>query len=380
MRFLHNKKKINKTILVISDIHLGAGATYDGKINFLEDFHHDRELVEFLDYYSSGSYLNRSVELIINGDFFDFLAVPFVPYFADEFWSEDAALDKLKIILKAHPQVIKAIDRFLTKKNKSIVYIIGNHDGELVFEKVRNHFIKSLSTPARDRFSFYLEEAYIPVEGIFIKHGHEYEVAHQFHIKESVVESSEGKKYFIPPWGSYYVTRVVNKFKGERNYINQLHPIHNFIIYGLIFDTLFILRFAFAHFYYFAMVRFLYFYQSNRSFKDIYHNIIRELELFQDAEELTKSFFERNKVKALIMGHTHQAMFRTYEDGSVFVNTGTWIKMVNLDFHSNCPEINLTYCQIEISDKKNKVSDDFEHLNVSLHIWQGKQTLPYTIF
>ena len=159
------KSKINKTILVISDLHLGAGANFNGKRNFLEDFHHDRELVEFLDYYSTGSYKSRTVELIINGDFFDFLAVPFVPYFADEFWSESAALDKLKIILKAHPEVIDAMDRFLNQKNKKMVYIIGNHDGELVFDKVRNHFIQTLSDTAREHFSFYLAGEYIPTEG-----------------------------------------------------------------------------------------------------------------------------------------------------------------------------------------------------------------------
>ena len=305
--------------------------------------------MEFLEYYSKGSYLNRPVELVINGDFFDFLAIPFVPYFDDEFWSEDAALDKLKIILKAHPQVIKAIDQFLSQKNKKIVYIIGNHDAELLFEKVQKHFIKSLSEPSRAHFSFYTGGEYLPVEGVVIKHGHEYEVAHRFDNHNSIVESSEGRKYFIPPWGSYYVTRVVNKFKKERTYINQLHPIQAFIIYGLIFDTLFTLRFLVAHVYYFVMVRFLYVYQSNKTFKDVFHSIVTELELFHDSKELAKTFFKKNKAKALIIGHTHKPIFHTYEDGSVLVNTGTWMKMVNLEFFNNKPEINLTYCQIEIA-------------------------------
>ena len=378
MRFLQ-KSKINKTILVISDTHLGAGVHFDGKLNFLEDFHHDRELVEFLDYYSAGDYQNRPVELIINGDFFDFLAVPFVPYFADEFWSEEAALNKLKIILKAHPQVIDAIDRFLCQKNKRIVYIIGNHDGELIFEGVREHFIQSLSELARANFSFYLKGEYIPVEGIVVKHGHEYELAHNFDIKKSLVESPDGRKYFIPPWGSYYVTRVINKFKEERSFVNQLHPIRTFIIYGLIFDTLFMLRFLFTHAYYFIMVRFLDFYQTNKSMGDILKNVRSELRLFQDADRLTQSFFEENDVKALIIGHTHKAMFRTFEDGHVLVNTGTWMKMVNLDFSSRRPEINLTYCQIEIMDKKSRPLDEFEHLDVSLHRWQGRRELPYAI-
>ena len=83
MRFLKNDK-FNKSILVISDIHLGAGYMVDGKRNYLEDFHYDSELVDFLEYYSSNEYAGREVELIINGDLFDLLAVPFVEYFDDD--------------------------------------------------------------------------------------------------------------------------------------------------------------------------------------------------------------------------------------------------------------------------------------------------------
>ena len=120
MRF-RSRDKIKKTILVISDIHLGAGTYVDGNRNYLEDFHCDQELVDFLKFYSSKSYLERTVELVINGDFFDLLAVPFVKYFDDEFWSEEASLEKLKMIVKAHPEVIEGLKSFIHKKNKNLV-------------------------------------------------------------------------------------------------------------------------------------------------------------------------------------------------------------------------------------------------------------------
>ncbi|MCY4644921.1 MAG: metallophosphoesterase [Bacteriovoracales bacterium] len=374
------KSKIDKTFLVISDLHLGAGVNFNGQKNFLEDFHHDRELVEFLDYYCTGIYKSREVELIINGDFLDFLAVPFVPYFADEFWSESASLDKLKIILSAHQEVFSAMDRFLNQKNKKIVYIIGNHDGELVFKKVRDYFISTLSEMAREHFSFYLDGEYKPVDGVIIKHGHEYEVAHNFDVEKSVIESQDGQKYFIPPWGSYYVTLVCNKFKAERDYINQIHPNRTFFTYGLIFDTLFTVRFLFSTAYYFIMVRFLDFYHNNKSFKDIFKAIVRELQLFQDIEALTESFFQKNKIKALILGHTHTPFFRIYEDGSILANTGSWTKTLNLEFSSNRPEIQLTYCQIELCKKDKNAQSEFEHLDVSLNSWKGYCELPYIDF
>ena len=379
MRFLQ-KNKINKTVLVISDLHLGAGVHFNGKQNFLEDFYHDQELVEFLEYYSKGVYDKRSVELVINGDFFDFLAVPFVPYFDDEFWSESASIDKLKIILKAHLEVITALDLFLRGRDKKIVYIIGNHDGEMILKKVQNCLIDFLSEDSRPNISFYTQGEYSPVEGVIIKHGHEYEKAHNFDPPKSIIKSSDGVMYFIPPWGSYYVVRVVNKFKEERSYVNQLWPIRTFVIYGLIFDTLFTLRFLFAHLYYFLMVRFLDFYQSRKSLKEILASIVEELELFYDSKTIARSFFQKNKIKALILGHTHRAIFHTFEEGQILVNTGTWTKAVNLDFSSRLPEINLTYCKIEVGRKKNDPLDPFEHLDISLNVWKGKRELPYEIF
>ena len=123
MKFLR-KNKVKKTILVISDIHLGAGDIVLGKRNLLEDFHYSKEMIDFLEYYSTGKFQSREVELIINGDLLDFLAVPFVPYYDDEFWSERAAREKLKIILRAHDDIIDALNQFLSQKNKKIIYII----------------------------------------------------------------------------------------------------------------------------------------------------------------------------------------------------------------------------------------------------------------
>src|SRR6476661_7085259 len=65
-----------KIKLVISDFHLSRGKWLrDGRRNPLEDFHQDEKFRQFLDYYSSGEYAGAEVELIVNGDFFDPLAI-----------------------------------------------------------------------------------------------------------------------------------------------------------------------------------------------------------------------------------------------------------------------------------------------------------------
>ena len=386
MKFLQ-KNNIEKTIVVISDLHLGAGISVNNRRNFLEDFHYDKELIEFIEYHSSGHYLDREVELIINGDFFDLLAVPFVKYFDDEFWSENAALDKLKMILEAHSGVIEALKDFLSYPNNHIVYIIGNHDAEFVFESLRDYLLSLFCDKDRSKFRILLNDdtVYIPEEGIVLKHGHEYELAHQFSVKTSIATDINHNKYFIPPWGSYYVTRVINKFKESRDYINAVRPVNKFIINGIIYDPLYTTRFMFANFYYFLMVRFVLIFKQNVKFGEIFKHVKSDIQLFQNYESLTEEYVKSDEnIKALIVGHTHDPIFREYDDGSIFINTGTWTKMYNLDFGKNFHGAKLTFAKIDIKTKRLSENEEiigkFDHLDISLNEWRGRSDLPFKEF
>lgn len=382
MKFLQ-KNNINKTIIVISDIHLGAGTNVNNRRNFLEDFHYDKELIEFIEYHSSGHYLDREVELIINGDFFDLLSVPFVKYFDDEFWSEKSSLDKLQMILDAHSGVIDALCDFVSYPNNRIVYILGNHDAELVFESLRELVLAQIPEIDRHKMKILLNDdtVYIPEEGIVLKHGHEYELAHQYSIKNCIATDINHNKYFIPPWGSYYVTRVINKFKESRDYINAVRPVNKFIINGIIYDTLYTVRFMFANFYYFMMVRFVMIFKQNKKLSEVLTHVKNEIHLFKNYETLTEEFVTKDKnIKAFIVGHTHDPIFREYDDGSIFINTGTWTKMYNLDFGKNFHGAKLTFARIDIKDKDPESLDRFGYLDIGLFEWRGRNDLPYVDF
>jgi UDP-2,3-diacylglucosamine pyrophosphatase LpxH len=368
-----------KVVLVISDLHLSAGKMIKGKRNLLEDFHYDNELIDFLDYYSTGDYAGIEVELVINGDFLDFLAVPFVEFFDDEYWSEKAALAKLRMIMNAHRGVLDAMKRFLSRKDKRIVYIIGNHDAEFVFDSMKDEFLSYFGEHASNLILSNAISTHVPVKGVSIQHGHQYERAHIFDQENAVVETLNGEKFFIPPWGSYYVTNVINKYKQERSFINEVRPIKHFLIHGILFDTFFTLRFMLSNFYYFVMVRFWHFYMMRKSLKQVFEDIMKELELFQDYETLTRQYFERHpESKVLIVGHTHSPALRIFSDGTIFINTGTWTRMVNLDLgqwnHGNL----LTYAKIIVKNKEYEVSEFDKHVEVDLKHWMGINNLPYS--
>lgn len=378
MRFLR-KNKVKRTVLVISDIHLGAGAYYQNERNFLEDFHYDQEMVDFLEFYSTGENAAKEIELVINGDFVDLLAVPFVKYFDDEFWSEEAAMDKLNIILDAHPEVLAALNRFAKVKNKSITYIIGNHDAELIFPSLQERFAEIFDEDCRSSFRFYTENSgvYEPIKGVVIQHGHEYEIAHQFEYDTCVQEDENGRKFFLPPWGSYYVIRVINKFKEIRPHVNAIRPIKKFLINGLIYDTLFTIRFMLANGIYFILVRVICLFKDSPGQSKVIKEALSELELFQDYEDIVVEKFEENEsLKTLIVGHTHEPIYRAYQNGKVFINTGTWTHMHHLDFERSTSGPLLTYACIEVKDSPEKE----EMVETALNVWQGSNNHPYHEF
>lgn len=378
MRFLR-KNNSKKTIIVISDVHLGAGEYVDGVRNYLEDFHYDEELVDFLEYFSKEEYANKEVELIINGDFFDLLAVPYIKVYDDEFWSEESSLKKLKMILEAHKEVMQGLNDFLKAKNKKITFIIGNHDAELVFKSLQDLVLECFEESVRSRFEIrHLNDEYRPADRVVLKHGHEYEIAHTFDEEHCIIEDESGKKYFNPPWGSYYVTRVINKFKEERDHVNAVRPINKFLINGLIYDTFFTLRFMLANVIYFIMVRSIFLFKISDNFGDWLKLFFKELTLFQDYESLTFDYLQQAEdTDVLIVGHTHEPICRTYSNGKTFINTGTWTRMYNLDFGKGTGTTQLTFAKIEVMDSK---SDEDVKIQANLHTWMGRNTLPYGTF
>ncbi len=372
----------HKLVLVISDLHLGAGKQVRGRRNMLEDFHYDAELVDFLHYHSEGDYEQRDVELVINGDFLDFLAVPYVEFFDDEFWSEAAAVEKLRMIMRAHRGVMQALKAFLEKPNKKITYIIGNHDAELVFDALKVEFKAFFGPELQGKLDLRNDlDVHVPIPGVYIQHGHQYERAHEFDPDRSVVAAQDGQRYFIPSWGSYYVTNVINRYKQERPYINAVRPIKHFIIHGLIFDTFFILRFVLSNFYYYFMVRFWHYIMLKVGWRQVVKDLARELTLFQDYESLTREFFQgRPDARVLIVGHTHNPTLRLYNDGTVFINTGTWTNMVNLDLAQWNHAQSLPYARVASYAVEPDPTRFEEQVEVDLKVWLGTDTSPYREF
>jgi UDP-2,3-diacylglucosamine pyrophosphatase LpxH len=138
--------------LIISDLHLRGG--FNNPTAGL--YHFDEEFADFLRHYRIHRDTGRPWRLIIGGDLIEFLFITGSPDPADRMlggvslteselrYGPGTAVEKsrwkLDVILRSsHPQLLLAMARFIAEGNEILV-LRGNHDIELAWPEVQEHF------------------------------------------------------------------------------------------------------------------------------------------------------------------------------------------------------------------------------------------------
>lgn len=364
-----------KIKIVLSDLHLGGGLyKADGNKNPTENFYFDRELVELLRFFSSGKYgPEAQVELILNGDILDFLSIIY-KNIQMTVVTEKIALYKLDKIMKAHPKVIQAFKDFLEVPNHTITYQIGNHDADFFFPKVREAFIKAVTNEENYRSIEFIHSVdHYDIEGnIRLVHGQQFESMHRFDFEKPLLKDKKGRDILNLPWGSLYVMNVINqKFKKERDYVDKVNPIFLMLIYGFITDLRFIVRFISYTTYYYIKTK-LYYWRYREKAKQSMENFMgyfnNEFHLMDDGEASGRQILKENPhLYAVIMGHTHRPKQVSYPSNQMFINSGSWMKMVFFDLEHFGKSLRLPFVLIEYEAGE-------ERPRVSLFEWKGVQS------
>lgn len=353
--------------IVISDCHLSAGRFFEGRLNPHEDFFFDDEICDFFNHFSMGEFggeqgSERNVELLIAGDFLDFLNVPIRGEF-EEAVTEQVSLHKLEAIIAGHPKVMRALKKFASRPGKTITYLLGNHDSDLVFASVRERITREWDPQGEfpsqkvkvigdtDRVTF--------PGGVEVRHGNQFEAVHAIDFEKPVLKWHLDEPVLNLPWGSVYVLKIVNRMKWERDYIDKVRPAKVFVVFGLILDPWFTLRFAFLSAFYFLKTRFIF--SPGRSSRILQTAMILKqetnflLDLEREAREILESkAADAPEVATVIFGHTHKPMHKIYPDGKQYINTGTWTKMINLDWRGMGRQFCLTFAFVRIRDGKSE--------------------------
>lgn len=156
---------MDKSIIVFSDIELGGGTLTD---DFISDCALSKTILSFAG--------KSSVDLVLNGDTFDFLKCPTEDGVYPLHVNESAALRKLERISAAHKRVFGALAKFVSRKSNHVYFILGNHDQELAFDKVQKKLKSLLGNGRNVHFPGFVYSKL----GIHIEHGHQYDALNRF--------------------------------------------------------------------------------------------------------------------------------------------------------------------------------------------------------
>jgi UDP-2,3-diacylglucosamine pyrophosphatase LpxH len=355
--------------LVISDQHLGSGHR-PGRVNPHESFEHDDKLVEFLRHYSTDYYEDEEVELIIAGDFYDFLAVRTSRGFTTQI-TEELALEKLAACVAGHREVHEALGAFVRAPVKTLTVLVGNHDMELVFPGVQAAFRRYLTgEPADPRIRFITDRPGYEFDGIQVHHGQQFEAMHLFNFRELTLQRGRQKAPILNlPWGSQFILRVLVPLKSERPYVDKVRPFKAYLMRALIFDTWFFWKVCWLSVWNFIETRFANIRHLRARMRQTWV-LIREANIYPDLLHKVRNILDKNPdVHTLILGHTHVPQVRAVEGGRLYVNTGCWTDTVSLDLGTFGQRAAPTFALISYGEEPD------ERPTVKLLEWHGYHDL-----
>lgn len=185
-------ERVERVVVVMGDIEMGAGGP-------LDDFPHSDFLGQLILSYNQGPYADLPVDLVFNGDTFDFLKVSFREGYPRHI-SAEVALGKTVRVAAAHPGFFNAVRRFVAHERapRRVHFIIGNHDPEIVFPEVQD-LIRTLAGGS-ERILFPGFE--LDIGAVHIEHGNQSDPLFRFDPDALFVPGADGEPLINLPWAS----------------------------------------------------------------------------------------------------------------------------------------------------------------------------------
>ncbi|WP_437491586.1 metallophosphoesterase [Sorangium sp. So ce1014] len=218
-----------RQVFIISDLHLGGAYPSVEHPRGFRILTRTDVLTAFVEQVLARS---EPTELVINGDFVDFLAEEdrpgrWVPFVSDP----EEATRRLDRIVERDAPFFRAL-RDLVHKGHRLTVLLGNHDIELSLPLVRRRLKEHIGALDASTFSFvYDGEAYV-IGDALIEHGNRYDgfniVDHdklrQLRSVQSRLLWPDNGIAFKPPAGSRLVTNIMNEIKGDYPFVDLLKP------------------------------------------------------------------------------------------------------------------------------------------------------------
>ena len=216
-----------KIKLVISDLHLAdSHSIFEGFGDLQQS-----ALEGLLSAASTNGFIDKAddVELIINGDCFEFLFME--PHEKQGITYPATALSKLERVIDGHRLFFDALQSFISQKGRHITFINGNHDVELAFKDVQERISEVICNEPelKERVNFCHSYFYRPSLDVHIEHGNQ----HDFWNRITDLWGEKGEPLtFDPgtitlPLGTQYIQRAAYPINVQYPYFDHFEPAMN---------------------------------------------------------------------------------------------------------------------------------------------------------
>jgi UDP-2,3-diacylglucosamine pyrophosphatase LpxH len=179
-----------KYTAVISDLHLCEAEPINPRYPLWKkfktrQFFFDEVFSDFLEHLEKKA-KGEQIELVLNGDIFDFdsvLKLPHAPTYRISWLEKKRGLFprpgksrfKIQTILKDHEVFVSGLRNFLLKGHRAI-FVIGNHDLEMHFPEVQEELLSALQLPEDKVQNVRIADwFYISNQDTLIEHGNQYD-------------------------------------------------------------------------------------------------------------------------------------------------------------------------------------------------------------
>ncbi|MCO4754116.1 MAG: hypothetical protein KC478_06525 [Bacteriovoracaceae bacterium] len=206
-------QKSDRAFIIVSDIEMSCGGEVD-------DFVHTSYLSEFISQYNEARYSNIEVDLVFNGDTFDFLKTQIdspTPHLIDE----AMALEKLAKIESAHAEFFKALESFVKHDGpaRRVHFIVGNHDQEILFPKVQDRIVALCGNSGQIFFPGFEMRA----GDLLIEHGSQKDQLFEVPPQKPFLNFN-GKKILNLPWTSVTIINTLIPYRSEFHALDRIKP------------------------------------------------------------------------------------------------------------------------------------------------------------
>ncbi len=219
-----------RDIHIVSDLHLGGRPPGPGDPRGFRMCSQGQRLAGFVEKLAERA---TPVELVIAGDFVDFLAEPDEQGRWTPFHHADAPEVLRRVIEQREPAVFHALARLLDRGHRLVV-LLGNHDLELSLPECRSLLRQALGAGPGRRVDLELvldDEAYVLGDAV-VEHGNrvdpmnvvDHGALRAARVQASLRRGAIDPSLFPPPLGSRLVAEQMNPLKAELPFIDLLKP------------------------------------------------------------------------------------------------------------------------------------------------------------